>query len=206
MIELKNSSDDKETRIMISALNEFALYGYEVASTNSITVKANVSKGMLFHIFSSKKNLYLEVLNKCISDLSEKLNYCGLKNEDNFFEMIQKYSNAKLVFYIENPKVYALLCEAFYNTPKDLKEDITNLYTKLSKSNYSIIIKKFNEEKLREGIDRQKALDLILMTFDSLEKKYLSKLISTSNYGIDIINEINSDFMEYLELIERGIK
>jgi AcrR family transcriptional regulator len=53
-----------ETRqdIMASALEQFARHGYEAASVNEICLAAGVSKGAFYHHFSSKQELFLELL------------------------------------------------------------------------------------------------------------------------------------------------
>jgi len=48
----------KMAAVIAASLEEFSLYGYSHASTNRICVKAEVSKGALFHNFHSKENLF----------------------------------------------------------------------------------------------------------------------------------------------------
>lgn len=201
----ENSSEDKRKRILEAALEEFSKQGYTLSSTNTITEKAQVSKGLLFHMFHSKKQLYLTLVNSCIDDLREALNKNPIPRDD-FFEMLKASSQGKLVFYNNNQNHYKLLCEAFYNTPKEVKSEIANFYSSLSASNYSLIYETFQKESLREGVDRNKALELIMMTFNSLEKKYLNMIISPSSPPILCLDEINTDFLAYLDLLVNGIK
>lgn len=53
---------EKKKRILIAALKEFSEKGYEQASTNSIVKEAGISKGILFHYFKTKRDLYLYVV------------------------------------------------------------------------------------------------------------------------------------------------
>ena len=50
---------EKKENLFLIALEEFTENGYRNASTNRITEKAGVSKGLLFHYFGSKKELFL---------------------------------------------------------------------------------------------------------------------------------------------------
>lgn len=50
---------EKRQKILNAALEEFALKGYEKASTNIITQQAGISKGILFHYFGNKEQLFL---------------------------------------------------------------------------------------------------------------------------------------------------
>lgn len=54
-----NLDKEKQERILNAAMKEFALKGFDNASTNEIVKEANIGKGMLFHYFKSKKDLFL---------------------------------------------------------------------------------------------------------------------------------------------------
>lgn len=60
-------------RIINIALEEFAQNGYQSASTNVICKKAKVSKGLLYHYYGSKENLYLSVLRYFIDKFKENI-------------------------------------------------------------------------------------------------------------------------------------
>ncbi|KZL90506.1 TetR/AcrR family transcriptional regulator [Clostridium magnum] len=62
---------EKKKRILDACIEEFALNGYDKASTNSIVKKAGISKGLLFHYFGSKKTLFLYVFDYCANYLIE---------------------------------------------------------------------------------------------------------------------------------------
>jgi len=46
---------EKRDRILNAAIEEFASFPFEKASTNHIVAKAGISKGLLFHYFGSKQ-------------------------------------------------------------------------------------------------------------------------------------------------------
>ena len=50
---------EKRERIINAAINEFTKKGYRNASTNEIVKEAGISKGLIFHYFKNKKQLYL---------------------------------------------------------------------------------------------------------------------------------------------------
>jgi AcrR family transcriptional regulator len=62
---------EKRERIINAALKEFALNGYERASTNEIIKEAEISKGSLFNYFNSKKELYLFLLDYVVEIIDE---------------------------------------------------------------------------------------------------------------------------------------
>jgi len=50
-----NLTEEKRQAIINAALREFSLNNYATASTNKIVSNANISKGILYHYFGSKK-------------------------------------------------------------------------------------------------------------------------------------------------------
>jgi len=69
-----HSSDlEKQDRILNAALKEFAEKGYKNASTNQIVKDAGISKGLLFHYFNNKKDLYLFLYDHFIEIFVEQI-------------------------------------------------------------------------------------------------------------------------------------
>ena len=55
---LQKLDTEKKNRIINSAIEEFSKYPFNKASTNNIVKNAEISKGLLFHYFGNKKELY----------------------------------------------------------------------------------------------------------------------------------------------------
>lgn len=71
---LQLEADDKKSKILKAAAEEFIEYGFYGARTKRIAEKAKVNKAMLHYYFSTKENIYREVLNTIFNILIEKLN------------------------------------------------------------------------------------------------------------------------------------
>jgi hypothetical protein len=71
---LQLDTDDKKSKILKAAAEEFIEYGFYGARTKRIAEKAKVNKAMLHYYFSTKENIYKEVLNTVFNILIEKLN------------------------------------------------------------------------------------------------------------------------------------
>ena len=59
---------------MTAALVEFGEKGYEAASINVICAESQISKGLLYHNFKSKDDLYLQCVKLCYNQMTEYLN------------------------------------------------------------------------------------------------------------------------------------
>jgi AcrR family transcriptional regulator len=62
-----NLPQDRQKQIINGALKVFSASSYHQASTIDIAREAGVSKGLLFHYFNNKKELYLYLYEYCIN-------------------------------------------------------------------------------------------------------------------------------------------
>jgi TetR/AcrR family transcriptional regulator of autoinduction and epiphytic fitness len=58
---------DKKTAILRSAAEAFALFGYKGTTMDQVAKMANIGKGTLYTIFSSKEELFDEVISRVIA-------------------------------------------------------------------------------------------------------------------------------------------
>lgn len=196
---------DKE-QILDACLAVFVRHGYKNTSTVMLAEAAGVSKALIFHHFKSKKELYLSILDRCFEKVRTELNVDALPEYRDFFEALDKFSLIKLDYFLKHPDMYKVLVEAFYETPDELKEDIEEKYDALIADKDKIMERLFEKVPLKEGVDRRQAFELIMITLDHFEKKYLSQMtdlyILDQTYLKNILNEINS----FLSMIRYGIE
>lgn len=72
---MKREEKNRQTRqrIMDSALQEFARQGYGASSVNAICSAEGISKGIIYHYFETKDDLYLACVEDCFQRLTEYL-------------------------------------------------------------------------------------------------------------------------------------
>lgn len=87
---------EKQDRMINASLKIFALNGYQHASTDDIVKEAGISKGLLFHYFTSKLGLYTFLADYCVRfmilDISTGVN----ERETDYFKLIRELEGAKL--------------------------------------------------------------------------------------------------------------
>jgi len=82
---------EKRDLILRISMEEFAEKGYHKASTDTITQRAGISKGILFHYFKSKKGLFLYLVEHTRDMLEQKARAeMQTLDEDDYFERIKK--------------------------------------------------------------------------------------------------------------------
>lgn len=72
---MKREEKNQQTkrRIMDSALAEFSAQGYGASSVNTICCAQGISKGFIYHYFSTKDELFLACVEECFDLLTKCL-------------------------------------------------------------------------------------------------------------------------------------
>ena len=198
--------EEKKKRILDAAIEEFAVNGYDKASTNSIVKKADISKGILFHYFKSKKNLFLYIFDYCITNLTDK--YYSVKETDpkDIFERFISISIRKIKIISEEPLMNRLVFSAISNMPESLKQELTERYNTYYAKEMPRFFEDIDTSKFRKEIDSQKAIELIMMCMDSISNKYLQKYKNTSvDEVFNDVENIMEEYNEYMEILKFGI-
>jgi AcrR family transcriptional regulator len=67
----RKTAEERRAEILAAALEEFGEHGLHGTSTDSIARRAGVSQPYVFRLFGTKKELYVEVVRRCLRDTLE---------------------------------------------------------------------------------------------------------------------------------------
>jgi AcrR family transcriptional regulator len=191
----------KQKRIINAALQEFAEYGYEQASTNRIVQKAGIGKGMLFYYFNNKTELYLYLVKYAINVI--KNNFFNLidTNEPDFIERLRKLAHIKLKFFQENPHVSNFIGAVFISDEMTLPADLEKELNDLQKMGYSIMYDNIDRTLFRDDIDPEKAFQLIRWAIDGYQQDLLNRLKGKKITSLDF-DPYWAEFYDYLNVLK----
>lgn len=187
-------------RIINIALEEFAQNGYQSASTNVICKKAKVSKGLLYHYYGSKENLYLSVLRYFIDKFKENITIYIEDSNKKGIDYISDYFNAKFKFFGENPHYSKLVLNLLLNNNIEGAEILANEFEEYNNVLLYEIIKNID---FNPKFNRNKAFELIVMIGSKLEEKHMKDIESKDKHIV--IEEFRKDHKIMLEMVFEGI-
>ena len=123
---MKRDEKNQLTRrkILESACVEFASHGFEAGSVNTICQNGGVSKGIIYHYFSSKEELYLECVAECFDRLTDYMqDKLSAMQEDESDRVLSAYFDLRMDYFREN-EVAALRrtqpAKAYFNCHTDI--------------------------------------------------------------------------------------
>jgi len=86
---------EKQDRIINAALKVFALNGFQRASTDEIVKEASISKGLIFHYFTSKLGLYSFLYDYSTRFMTLEVTTNVPKDETDVFALLEKILEAQ---------------------------------------------------------------------------------------------------------------
>ncbi|CAG7624521.1 hypothetical protein PAECIP111802_01073 [Paenibacillus allorhizosphaerae] len=183
----------------------FAQHGYKNTSTVMLAEAAGISKALIFHHFSSKKKLYFSLLEHCFGKMRTELRVDSIARNHDFFETIDQFSRLKFNYYRNFSDEYKLVYEAFYLTPDELKDDIEEKYGHAIAAKNQVWEQLFENVPLREGVDRKQAFELIFITLEHFEKKFLAEVTAIDAIDEEYVQNFFDSMNSFCSMIRHGI-
>ncbi len=106
-------------RILDAAVQEFSEKGYEAASMNTICNSNGVSKGIIYHYFVDKADLYVHCVDECFGSLVEYLG-SECQGTGDVEQRLQEYFDTRLRFFAANPQYLGIFLEIILHPPVEL--------------------------------------------------------------------------------------
>ncbi|TCN27442.1 TetR/AcrR family transcriptional regulator [Mesobacillus foraminis] len=168
-------NQDKQERILNAAAQEFVQKGYATASTNEIVKAAGISKGLLFHYFNNKKDLYLFLYSHFVDVLMHEF-FANLEDtEQDIFFKIKKIMLLKSQLMKKHPEIFNFMMSAYMEDSTEVKNDLDQRHSEMLQNSYSTIFSKIDPSLFKEGTDVKRAINIILWTLEGFSNQVLEK-------------------------------
>ena len=188
----------RREKIIAAALSEFAQKGYTGFVINELCKVDGISKGVLYHNFSGKTDLYLT----CVQESFEKALAVFL-GEKGQVPSLADYMERRHRFYQQYPEHSHVFFEAMIATPKELEADIAPQKAVFLDLNEQICQKLLSESKLKNHIDEQRAMAYLRLIQDMFRSYYLT---TSSNSSLtDLVSGYEQQLSQVLDMMIYGI-
>ncbi|HEL1630329.1 TPA: TetR/AcrR family transcriptional regulator [Streptococcus suis] len=184
--------------IIAAALREFASQGYKGFVINELCKVDGISKGVLYHNFSGKSDLYLA----CVQESFEKALAIFL-GEEGQVPSLAAYMERRHRFYRDFPEHSLIFFEAMIATPKELEVEISPQKAVFLDLNDQVCQKLLSESKLKEHIDEKKAMAYLRLMQDMFRSYYLT--VSSDSSLTDLVSGYENQLSQVLDMMVYGI-
>ena len=157
-----NLPDEKRQKILNAAMLLFSQNGYKKTAVDKIVEKAEISKGLIFHYFVSKKNLFIYLYEYCsdfiCKEIYGKLDY----SERDFFKKIELSQRIKAKVLVQYPYLFDFLKTAYFETDKEVEPGIRAINDQYLNSGFPTIFANTDYSKFKEGVDPSMVMKIIV--------------------------------------------
>ena len=144
------------SKIVEAAMTEFGKSGYAGGTVNNIC-KSGINKGLLYHNFAGKDELYLTCLEKSCEKLMRYI------DEKNGTSALERYMTVRMDFFNEFPNEAHIFFEALLSPPEHLSGKIREALSEFNRMNEKMYSEKLDTLILRDGISREDAVSYFHM-------------------------------------------
>lgn len=202
---MKKEEKTKQTQMKIlqAAVCEFGTQNYDAVSLNVLCKKYQISKGLIYHNFKSKDDLYLQCAKMCVGKITEYLKSCQF-SDDAPEQGLKDFMMARQDFFRENPYERNVFYGLLLYPPVHLEretEEITREYREYVKECCGRFLSKV---PLRNGITAKMAVGY-LSAFQDIYNGYYQNRAWRSEGFSELIEEHDQNAAKLLEIILYGI-
>lgn len=159
-------------RILDSALAEFSVQGYGASSINTICGAQGISKGIIYHYFETKDDLYLACVEECFQLLTAYLKDNLPPHGEGIEAQLTSYFSARLAFFQAHPAYQRIFCDAVVMPPAHLRAAIQARKAPFDALNISILNRLIKPAVLRRDITQAEVVDVFRLYQDFINAKY----------------------------------
>lgn len=189
---------DKVDRIKASATELFARFGYRKTSVDDIVKAAGASKGLYYHYYSDKKDLYLSLYDEYSSLVSSEVNGRVDTSEQDFLKRILQITALKIELMEQHPALFSFLNEAYYESDPDVANEVHSKNLALIEASRSVALSNIDRSRFSASVDFDKAVNLVIWAAEGFVKNVSQEV------GAAEPNRYK-EFETYLDLIRDGI-
>jgi TetR/AcrR family transcriptional regulator len=195
-----NLDEEKQHRIINAAIKEFSLKGFDKASTNEIVKEAGISKGLLFHYFNNKKELYLFLYDYFLEVIMEEF-YPKLDSDEN--DLLEKYRQIailKLDLMKKHPDMFHFIKIAYEEESAEIKKELKIRNKETIATSYAKLFKNIDTSKFKEELNIERTIHIITWTMEGFSYQQQAK---TKNIPIDETNwdEVLDEIDQYINIL-----
>ena len=193
---------ERQDLIRNSAMVEFGGGSFKKTSADSIAKRAGVSKGLLFHYFKDKREMYLYLFQYAIDECVEIFNRHILKNtyfqETDFFLILEKGQKVKMDMVRRHPGLFRFVMRAYYErdsvlTPK-LRKKLDDVLAQTTES----FLARADLYKFKDGVDPRAVVRLLTLSAEGM-------LAETGACTAEEIETLFLEYQKYAQMLRQNL-
>lgn len=173
-------------RIIAASIDEFGSKGYAMASVNNVC-DAGIAKGLIYHNFNNKDDLYLTCIRACFDELTDFLKETSQEYD------FDAYLKARLSYFERNKSKANMILEALISPPEQHRDSIADIRKPYDEINLKVFDRILSERHLRDGVNKESAAEYFLMVQNMFNWYFASPAMSDKTF--ENVKRIHEDVL-----------
>lgn len=199
----KEKTQKTKERILAAAFAEFGSKSYDTASINSICEAGQIPKGLLYHNFKGKEELYLLCVKTCYEEMTAALNAQPVAHLD-ARERLQRFLMARQAFFQAHPHHANIFFNAVLQPPQHLAQELAQLRSGFDACCRQCYLALLDSLTLREGITSALALEYFSAASEMFNGYFQKKAAQGGSYR-DLIEDHEGRLPAIFDIMLYGI-
>jgi AcrR family transcriptional regulator len=175
----------RRNTLLSVAMREFAKNGYKKTTADEIIRGAEKSKGLLFHYFGTKKDLYLFLFEYAVNMvLQEYYAQIDLQERD-LLERLRNAFLSKIELTGKHPAIFDFVASAYFEKDSAVAAKISERANRLYFNAQEEILKNIDLSLFKPNLNAEKAVNIILFTLRGYSDSQTSPGKSTEDYSME---------------------
>lgn len=167
--------EQSRRRILDGALREFGEQGYHAASLNEICARDGVSKGLIYHYFRDKDELYLSCVSECLDTLAVYMSGAAATLSGPPEEQLRRYFEKRLRFFATHPQFRGIFTDAVLTPPAHLAEEIARRKQPFDELNIAVLTQLLAYRPLRAGMTAAEIIEDFRLYMDFFNARFQAR-------------------------------
>lgn len=167
---------------MDNALAEFSKRGYGASSVNTICAGKDISKGIIYHYFKTKDELYLACVEECFQRLTDHLRSALSLEQETVEGQLEQYFSARVNFFQKYPIYQPIFCEAVISPPGHLLSQIQARRKTFDDLTVDTLTHLLRLLPLRPHLTIDEVIEMVREYQDFINAKYQVSLLSAEEF------------------------
>ena len=180
--------EERQDLIRSSAMLEFGDNTFKKTSADAIAKRANISKGLLFHYFKDKRELYLYLFHYALEVCIKKYMMITYDfGETDFFLALEMGQAVKMDMVRRYPGLFRFVMRAYYERDSILSPHLRKGLNSLLESTSRDFLARMDLYKFKDDVDPWEVIRLLTLAAEGM----------MARTGADTAEEIEELFLEY---------
>ena len=192
-----NLPPERQDLIRNSAMLEFGENTFKKTSADSIAKRANISKGLLFHYFKDKRELYLYLYHYAMDVCIKKYVAAAYDFEEtDFFLALEMGHKVKMDMVRRHPGLFRFVMRTYYERDSVLSPKLRKGLDDLLASTTDDFLARMDLYKFKEGADPRQVIRLLTLASEGM-------LAETGAITAEEIDKLFGEYKKYADMLRQ---